>query len=186
MGNCYIVRRGNISNGDHDNLPTGYTRLSYVLCPSTTQTAGFNLPIPIPSGSIIISETSCLNVDSDEAAIYGYSGSCELYYSLGDVAAYSNIRMLEKNLTVIPNIVKVKANTDIPQINIGYYRSGLYVFNGRLYSFKAAKLSTDLTVDIFINLIPAKRNSDNAIGLYELVTDTFYVSTSEIDFESDE
>lgn len=190
MGNCYIVRKGGVGGSSEqewdETLPSGYTKLTYVICPSSSSSTGFNLPISLYNGDIIISKTICLTA-KDEASIYGYPSVFELYYNNNlNFVKDMSLTILNQDTTVIPNIVSTKFTANNSTINIGYYRKDQYIFNGKIYNIKAGRLASDLTVNKVFNLVPAKRNSDNAIGLYEKVTNTFYTSTTGLAFTSDE
>lgn len=189
MGDCYISRRGGVSSSEQEwdeTLPSGYTKLTYVICPSSSSSTGFNLPISLYNGDIIISKTICLTA-KEEASIYGYPSVFELYYNNNlDFVKDMSLTILNQDTTTVPNIASTKFTERSSTINIGYYRKGQYIFNGKIYNIKAGRFASDFTVNKVFNLIPAKRDSDNAIGLYEKVTNTFYTSTTGLAFTSDE
>ena len=52
----------------------------------------------------------------------------------------------------------------------------------RKVSFKAKSLYIKNNGELVRNFVPAKRNSDNKYGFYDLVTNTFYLSPNNVDF----
>lgn len=55
----------------------------------------------------------------------------------------------------------------------GPWRNG----RGKIYTFKVTKNNT-----LVRDLVPAKRDSDNKYGMYDLVTNAFYLSPNNINF----
>ncbi len=52
------------------------------------------------------------------------------------------------------------------------YRTDRYHFNGKIYYFKWLDSNNELVQD----LVPCYRKSDNEIGMYDLVSNTFYIN----------
>lgn len=82
--------------------------------------------------------------------------------------------------------VNITANGQSVQVNIGTTSSGARFYIGacnggqriypntmRIYYFK---MRNDPSQELVRSYIPAKRRSNNAIGLYDLVTQTFYLN----------
>ena len=69
-------------------------------------------------------------------------------------------------------------------INYSIYIFGLHYINGGQVNCSARLYSFDLSVDGVLkrNFIPVKRNSDGELGLYDLVTNTFFANQGTGDF----
>lgn len=159
-------------------VPDGYTQLEYI---ESTGTQYIDTGWKPAKGDTLTIESS-LSSNANESGFAGYTSQWELYYDVNkNVLAWSSgttITALQIANSPVAlnqkNTVQVRFDSAQSK-GTGYlftYRPGDYPFNGRIYS-AAVKNSAGT---ILRNFIPAKRNSDNVIGLYDLANDVFYTN----------
>ena len=173
------------------HLPDGYTQLDYVETPSSGQ-AGFEIT-GYTATDYDIHETKTMPYRfGAEAGFCGCdNGSAlELYYtSSGDLKVYSLdscIDLIGSRSASLNNAYVTKAmikSTYKSGFKIGYYKLQNYPFYGRIYYYNVYRPARDVeNITLLYNFIPCKRNSDNKIGFYDAVNDTFYSSTTGTEF----
>ena len=215
MGNCYIVRKtGGLSDTPTPTslLPSEYTQLSYIICSSDTQATGFGFvdryyaTIMYP-GFVIKSVIKPFNTERNYQYLFGNDtgykfGLSTFFDTIGDCHydSYYNTSLLGINESLNYDTVYTKMSCENYGVNIGYIDSSNKFFYGKIYNIHFAELSYDesynnFRINTIVNFIPAKRNSDNAIGMYALgdaeigsggLINQFYTSTTGLDFTSDE
>lgn len=193
------------SNG---GLPNGYTRLNYI---HNEYTGGSGAYIRLnlqPTGSSIL-EIKCSTTQASSQFMVcviatGSSGNYRIVkFTSGNRAGasigstnYTSQHNASTPVTIKIDHKKVYANGELigdgteNQLGIytaidimrGYYSAtAIYYSTGKIYN---AYVSVD-GINPSFNGIPAKRNSDNVVGLYDTVTNTFFVSNnSNIGFEA--
>lgn len=123
--------------------------------------------------------------------LYAYvdnSDTTGIEYNWADVIKLNNPNptSVELSQRLSGSTVNITANGQSVQVNIGTTSSGARFYIGacnggkriypntmRIYYFK---MRNDPSQKLVRSYIPAKRRSDNAIGLYDLVTQTFYLN----------
>ena len=177
-----------IDRADHPSAE--YDELEYLVC--TSSQPGFTIPSMVyyANGDDIFEITSMIyEYISSESAILGYDGNFELMYkqSSGQIDYYNYVEILGGRYTVNTNIkhtfyARMKNNSTV---NVGFYRLGNYPFSGRLYGIKAYRFSKKEEAvwnNIALNLVPCKRKSDDKVGFYDTVSETFFPSTTGAEF----
>lgn len=157
-------------------LPSGYTQLEYIESTGTQY-------ILIPSKKYVVNEE--LEIDfaytsfaGQYPTVYGNPKS-EIYTNItGSVLVYGNISTSEPQIFELNQKQTIKAKfTDTFQAMQGLFsyiqsNGAPYYFScGRMYKF----IDRVNGVDIF-NMIPAMRNSDGEIGLYDTVSRQFFTN----------
>ena len=101
-------------------------------------------------------------------------------FTVGDdrcVVAFKNNNDVSVDGTVFGTLAAVDTPTDSATASVFDYNNSLdpatYAARGKLYYLKIGTGNT-----LSYNFIPAKRKSDNNIGLYDAVNDVFYPSVS--------
>lgn len=201
MGNCYISRRvGDGSSGESYTLPSGYTAIDYVICgDGTKEQSGFtlyNVDVSNQNYIDIITTTPTTNLES---AFIGdgstWEGYYKDYYQDYELRVYSGLRYVSNSWTTVDNGV-IKNNTRFQfkdtvssfyPFHIGYYSKGNYKYKGRIYSviISIPILDNDKTVTnrerVLNHLVPCIRESDNCVGMFDLICQVFYFSDSDLD-----
>lgn len=176
---------------DYSNL-SGYTALEYL----GVSTSGAYIDTGVKANEIDKFEIDfeCTNTPSNDAGIYGYNASgleiCVSYYN----QLYAAIDRGSVGITPVVSRHQVQADAQsliIDGVTISYTprwdrapSANMYAFafnrngtpykavNTRIYSIKHYYQGS-----IIQNLLPAKRNSDDVLGLYDLVNDVFYTNS---------
>ena len=163
-------------------LPSGYTQLEYVESTGTQY-------IIIPSKTYVKDEELEIDFAYTSFAgryptVYG-SYHSEIYTNInGEVLSFANIQVSEPQKFILNQKQTIKAKfTDTkasPQGLFAYahnVNTFIYMSQGKLYRF----IDRLNGVDIF-NMIPAMRNSDGEIGLYDTVTKQFFTNAGTGEF----
>ena len=178
------------------HLPSEYEQLEYIICPSFSAQAGFSIAESIPNNTIFDFTTALTESTNSEIAFGGYStgNTYELYYKNMQGTLYGAINDLNgfagKSIQInTPYRMIARANTpyNLNGINIGYYRLNDYKFKGIIYHAKIynfVNVGVGDKENVLYEFYPAKRKSDNKIGMYERVNDVFYSSTTGTEFEA--
>ena len=119
-------------------LPTGYTQLDYVVCPSISNTCGFEIPNYIVNPKDLHEcVTSPLSLSS-EMGFAGYDWRYEIYYTAdSELRTYQVDSMIgtQSNVVIgnkyISRFFPSYSGGDTPY-TIGYYRVNSYVFYGEM------------------------------------------------------
>lgn len=175
-----------VDTGYH--LPDGYTQLDYVECPQSAW-AGFTIPNYTYKGYDILESKTMPYQVTTLAAFAGYKTSgIVLGYENSTTRLYAGqnaVDLIGTQEATVNNIYYHRGlkTVDISEFNVGYYRDDNYPFYGRIYYFRIYRCdNTSEGISMIYNFIPAKRLSDNKIGLYDAVNDTFYSSTTGTEF----
>lgn len=174
-------------------LPDAYEQLDYIICPSQSSQAGFRFSTSIPQSSIIDFTAALLADQSGEIAFGGSSSgnSWELYFQSMQGQTYGAIQDINGFKKAIQldtpyRAIALSINW-LDGINIGYYRLNQYIFKGKIYHAKIYNYWNNDVGDsenVICEFIPAKRLSDNKIGMYERISNAFYSSTTGTEFEA--
>ena len=178
------------------DVPDGYEQLDYIVCPSFSAQAGFRISETIPSGTII-DFISALSESTNSEVAFGGNGSgytYEFYYETmkclvwGSTAKdMNNISGTNAQINTPYRFIGQIQNANPSGLNIGYYDVGRLIFKGRIYKVKVynfANMGVGDTENVLYELYPAKRKSDNKVGMYERVNGVFYPSTTGTDFQA--
>ena len=163
-------------------LPSGYTQLEYI------ESAGTQYII-IPSKKYVVNEE--LEIDfaytsfaGQYPTVYG-SYHSEIYTNInGEVLPFGSISISEPQKFILNQKQTIKAKfidtITFPQ-GLFAYAQGVntftYMSQGKLYKF----IDRLNGVEIF-NMIPARRNSDNTLGMYDTVTKQFFTNAGTGEF----
>ena len=176
-------------------LPMGYTEIEYI---ENTSTAYINLGVKLnqtlgTSYSIstkIYSEYLSSGFGyliGDEGTSSPYNGMC-LRWNAGRLecvfvpttdGTYVNVPNSDGTsaITISSEGVTQTNNVDL-SLFCGIWSSGPWRNGkGRIYTF-----SLTMNNELVRDLVPAKRDSDNVVGLYDIVNDTFYTSPNGVSF----
>ena len=173
-------------------LPDTYDRLDYVIANG----AAFRFTYGEEKGDLFEIVTSANALESGYHTFFSVYNAYTLTYNSdtltswqidtfsGDVSAVID--------TVYRTIIEIDRSHGDRALGIGGYPASEWAefFNGRIYSIKCKRTDADGTKTLFNNsnyalyFIPAKRKSDNKVGLYEAVSGTFCPSETSTDFEA--
>jgi len=171
------------------HLPSGYTAISYVECPSTGQ-AGFAISnYNMPKYDIVESLTMPYAV-SDEAAFAGVDDNFELYYynnkamvwgSNGKKEDYLGDRSVSANEQCYHRAANMADR--LSDFTIGYYKPESYLFNGRIYYLRIYS-PTNLSegISVIHDFVPCIQDSTSKVGMYDMIGNDFYSSTTGTEF----
>lgn len=181
------------SSGGGTGLPTGYTAIEYIECPASGQ-AGFVLEnLTIDAYDVIEFLTMPYEVpSSDEAAFAGIEDMYEFYYNDGSALVWvdgSEIMVFDYQERPVAVANTQYYHKSLPtdyytgDFAVGYYSLGNYQFKGRIYKFKIHR-NSDMYHDIatVYDFRPCTRDSDGKVGMYDIVNDVFYSSTTGTEF----
>ena len=183
-------------------LPNGYTQLEYI---ESTGTQWIDTGIAPSNNTGLIIDFQYTNSDSTEEIIIGalnpnflidrYSGNFAYAYrpesgldgswsvsTAALTARYtSELNWLDSGLFKLGNIVST-----LPSVSFSNQQP-LYIFScsrlirasasGRVYSLKISN-----NLDIVRNFIPAQRDSDGELGMYDLVSNAFFTNSGTGEF----
>lgn len=176
-------------------LPDAYEQLDYIICPSFSASAGFSISDAMPGYTIIDFTVSLIESTNSEIAFGGYNGGnkYEFYVKNMTGAVFSNaidLNGFSKSMQINTPYRLISMGTNwagISGISIGYFRIDAYIFKGRIHHvklFNYENVGVGDTENVLYEFYPAKRKSDNKIGMYERVNDVFYSSTTGTEFEA--
>ena len=182
----------------HNRVPWGYTELAYLESTGTQWIdTGIGSIVNLKT-EVVCQQTSlgsgyptivgAFESSSGYKVIFGYNGAV-FYSQCGNGSGYVNLL----NYDTAKHTIVVDNGTDSQSIQIDSqsYTSSYAITTGSNVSVAlfARKSYTGTTVnfvsmklwsakfyrsgDIIMNLIPAKRNSDGVVGMYDLVSNTF-------------
>ena len=176
-------------------LPAGYEQLDYVICPQSGQ-AGFEItgytpiqydiqecktsPYSLPTESTTADFSGTWNSHNPHYQLYYDSNSIKFYERDFAATALLPSRAAVVNGEYISRLKIEKTLSD--SICIGYTKLNEYVFTGAIYYYRIWRLTNENT--LIYDFVPAKRTSDNKVGMYERINDVFYPSTTGTDFEA--
>lgn len=172
-------------------VPDGYTKIDYVECPSTSEPCGFTLDYTIYAYDIheVVIEPTYLN---GEIGFAGISDAYELYIDNDTIGIWSQtsgwlIALQSAQSVEIGNTYKLKAihtrDYNSNSWSIGYYSLTKYIYKGRIHGYKIYRpWGTDTEVTLIHDLVPVIRNSDNKVGMYDMVENVFYSSATGTEF----
>jgi len=197
-----VYASGRTSCESSSRLPQGYTEVEYIENTGTSSSNGAYLNLGLPlydtiGNSFIItsrlkSEYYSASGDDVLETIINSEGVLSPYYGFVYRYAYSTHNIELASSPSNHATLSTTANTDgtasitiscnstsvTDQVPLGLFASYNANYNTP-YRFAKATIYS-LTVvkngDTVRDLVPAKRDSDNKYGMYDLVTDTFYLS----------
>ena len=174
-------------------LPTGYTQLDYVTCGGETSPAYCEISLSL-NDNVDIWEfiTSTNTIESGYHTFFARINQYSLAYNGSTLKGWQVSPFTGDVTATVGTVYRTNISTSGGSGNITYtigaYRSDAEYFDGRIYSIKCKHSDSDGEKSLFdtqnmaLFLVPAKRNSDDKVGLYDVVSDTFYTSTSGNDF----
>lgn len=178
------------------NLPSGYTEVEYI-----RQNSSYNAYIDtgvIPYGS----SGNTFEVSAKMKAYYKNT-SCDTFLSCEDVnspyfgfgyrfvcAGGSNYQIFggdsntattvtnnsDGTFTYVCSRSNVTTTYNMPISLFCSFSDSSYTTPQRFSDIEVYSMTITLNNEVVRNFVPAKRDSDNKYGLYDLITDTFYVS----------
>ena len=173
-------------------LPNTYDRLDYV----TANGAAFQTIYAENKGDLFEIITSANALDSGYHTFFSVYNAYSLTYN-GDTLTSWQIDTFSGDVsatvdTVYRTIIEIERSHGDRAIGIGGYAAAEWaeLFNGRIYSIKCKRTDADGEKSMFNNsnyalyFIPAKRKSDDKVGMYEAVSGVFYPSTTGTEFEA--
>ena len=189
--------------GSASRLPQGYTEVEYIENTGTsyintevylydTTTTSYEIETKI-SSSWHNSEFEYLIATEGTSSPYNgvelrwsthYQSGNELQCeSVPNNAVYSNIDNGDGTSAVTITCSATQATNNVPlSLFCGIWSSGPWRNGkGKFYTFKVTKNNT-----LVRNLVPAKRDSDDKYGMYDIVNDVFYLSPNNVDFSGGE
>ena len=172
------------------SLPDTYEPLEYVTLNGYT---GFvMLNYALLSGDIVEAYTAPFAESlSGEHAFFAAPGYIEGCYQDGSLTKWGSgcvdligSRPATANTKYLSRIQMTYANADF---TIGYYNDSVIYFFGKIYSLTIIRPTKDQSgTEVgsvkLLDFVPAKRKSDNKVGLYDMVNQVFCVSTTGTDF----
>lgn len=199
-GKTVIGKWTQIPNPVSHGLPDGYTELEYIESTGTQYinsnryvVANDVVKIKMNFTSVISDDHyfGCSDVSSSGRARFGnYAG--KWIYQVGENILNSGIPLANVDYNVVMNMGSSKQTLTINDSLIGEtnnsftksakvaYILALYNYNGNAELMAHAKLYNLEWIsggEIVMNLVPCKRNSDGAIGMYDLVTNSFFANS---------
>lgn len=179
--------------GSSTQLPSGYTAIDYVECPSSGQ-AGFVVTgYDLVAFDIIETLTMPYYIPSNtDAAFAGIEDIVEFYYY--NEMALTWVDGADQNLFGYRELPDAQAyeqyyhkdmiyDNYTDDFTIGYYKIGEFPFAGRIYKFKIHRTSElDSDIRVAYDFRPCIRDSDDKVGMYDVINDVFYYSTTGTDF----
>lgn len=186
-GNSYQAKNG--------VLPTEYTQLDYIQSSGTQYIdTGVN-----PTATLSAELTIQLNTAAGDQKLFGSFAGISAGINLGAISGYwrvGNGQWYSSLVSTTTNITTIKV-ADINN-NYNWYANGELIYenlpsialnssiflmgiryNGAYFSASALKLFSCKIWDnnvLVRDFIPAKRNSDSVLGLYDLVSETFFTN----------
>lgn len=170
-----------------ESLPIGFTRLNYIQSTGTQYIDTGIIPTVNTSAKLKINVQS-LAVSGVLGCYWGFNGfflaTLNNYAfrwhcaSDADLAASTNtdyeIELYNGGFNVNGSVVSNSASTSIVNANLLLFRCPTNQYPGascKIYSFILYENG-----EIIRNFIPAKRDSDDIIGMYDIVNDVFYTN----------
>ena len=173
---------------DH-RLPSGYTEIDYVECPSTGA-AGFAISNYTLTWYDVVESLTMPYQVQNEAAFAGIAEFFELYFDQERAKVWASgdkkLDFLEEQNAPANELCYHRGMSNYSwsfPFTVGYYKTDNYLFNGRIYYLKIYS-TTNLSkgISVIHYFIPCIRNSDNKVGMYDIINDTFYSSTTGTEF----
>ena len=173
------------------SMPAAYRAIDYVNCGSgNVGQSGFDLYNYSSALNDVVEIITTTPSNTSESGFMG-STNGEAYYQNGDLYGYNNIVKVSNTAipieggTVTKNTTIYSISRDSDRLSIGYYRTGQYKYQGRIYSVIISRPTKDASGTpvtgssvVLSKLIPCIRNNDNAVGLFDLIYQVFYTSES--------
>ena len=159
-------------------LPAEYQQVEYIQCENASGSVAY-LDLPATALlresriTIYIKQKATISEDAGFLGRQDTSGAFELYYRDGVVSAYgrgiSDLAVTYGDTFDVVSVTKIKYDTN--EFLLMQYRPDRYFFSGRCF-----RAYVELEGSRLIDLIPCYRKSDNAVGMYDIVSDTFFTS----------
>ena len=185
-----------IDEESSSRLPSGYTEVEYI-----RQNSSYNAYIDTgvkPYGSVgnsfevsatmkaYYKNTTCdtfLSCEDVKSPYFGFGyrfvcagGSNYQIFGSDNNTATTVTNNSDGTFTYVCSRSNVTTTYNMPISLFCGYSNSSYTTPNRFSDIEVHSMSITLNNEIVRNYVPAKRDSDNKYGLYDLVTDTFYVS----------
>lgn len=186
-------------------LPQGYTEVEYI---ENTGTSYINTNVVLyssSSNSFILKgkiapqftqgagdNQTFINSESVYSPYYGFSWRFNSYGGFKfDVNPSGSVTLSADTLSdgasaFTITASQVGATDNVPLGLFCSYKNSSYTSTYRSSKGKLYSLEITLNNEIIRDLVPAKRDSDDKYGMYDLVTNTFYLSPNNVDFSGGE
>lgn len=173
-----MARRRALMAASHLRLPAEYQEVEWVGVQnhSSSPTAYIDVGVyAIPTGAVLRMETKPFSIIGQYDSPAGYNGSFEIYYTNnGQAMATYGGTTYNFTYTIGSEWDSFSITSGRPSgLNLLTYRADKYAFNGK---FKTAQI-TDSSNNVVHDYVPCYRKSDNEIGVYDIVTDTFHTNS---------
>jgi hypothetical protein len=125
---------------------------------------------------IIGVETTTTTADQGFCGVSGYA---EAYFTNGKFTVWSRYSSSQSGIPIQPYTkydIEWYTNTNSSSTSpllLFAYSPNRYFFTGKIYYFQWLRDN-----QLLLDLVPCYRKSDNEIGMYDLVNDTFYTNAS--------
>ena len=172
------------------HLPSGYTAIDYVECPSLNDQCGFPLTTYTQQKSDIHFAVVEPTRPGGEQGFAGIDSYAELYYDGNTLSAWGNSSSAinisgDQSISTGNTYNSIAAfsrtfNSQTPW-TIGYYSLNNYCHKGRIHGYKIYRAVTN-DLSLIHQLVPCIRDSDSKVGMYDMIGNTFYSSTTGTEF----
>lgn len=185
----------------HATLPAGYTELEYIESTGTQYIdTGLTINSGVITGTAVFGMPETLQVSDTYGVIFGYNSNMQAGYRTNGVAI--NGATATDTVFYAPNqqytvqavfttasgggayyvdgvntYLNRATNVDVNILLFASSSTAQHAAFGRMYSFVAERNNS-----VIMNLVPARRNSDNVIGMYDTVSDTFFTNAGTGEF----
>lgn len=162
------------------SIPNTYLPLEYI---ESTGTQEIRNNIAIAANSILKTAVMATQEVTSERSFVGASSSFEWYFKNSQIQIWKNAAVASTTYPINAQIntkyeLTMKNTAAESNVSLFGYNGSSYRFIGRMYYFITTNSSGLTTHD----MRPALRVSDKKPGMYDLVTDTFYVNAGSGDF----
>lgn len=159
-------------------LPVEYQEAKYIQCDNNSGSVSY-LDLPptaLPKDgqiTIWIKQTASTSEDAGFLGRRDTSGAFELYYNGGVARAYGNgiTNLVVTYGDTFDVVSATKINYGASEFLLMQYRPDRYFFSGRCF-----RAYVELEGTRLIDLIPCYRKSDGEIGMYDLISNTFFTN----------
>lgn len=176
-------------NTKQSELPDGYTQLEYIEADGTQYIdTGLSTGKFIHDIQFTTTDRNLMGFSTTAGTFWGTEdGDSSFELGISEIPAnttarnYITFNTLDSDnftLSVGDSVINFAKSSVVTTYALCHVPNSDYFCHAKLYGFYAFDSTGNLTQD----LIPAKRNSDNAIGMYDLVTETFFTNSGTGDF----
>ena len=162
------------------SIPNTYLPLEYI---ESTGTQEIRNNIAITANSILKTAVMATQDVTTERSFVGASSSFEWYFKNSQIQIWKNAAVANTTYPINAQIntkyeLTMKNTAAESNVSLFGYNGSSYRFIGRMYYF----ITNDSNGVVTHDMRPALRISDKKPGMYDLVTDTFYVNAGSGDF----